>query len=127
RDGRSEDAIDVLDLILRAELDTKKKLEQHRADQAAEKAAAAKARADAAAAKAAQLAQQRTLDRRGKRADLERAAVRGLIPLDRVAELYAAEFDDDTAAILMGLLEDDRATYVAQQTAREDAKKRAAV
>jgi hypothetical protein len=127
RDGRSEDAIDVLDLLLRDEIDKQKDAEQHRADQAAEKAAAAKVRADAAAAKKAQLDAQRALERRGNRATLERAAIRGLIPLDRVAEIYAATVDADTAGIYMALLEDDRQQYLDQQQARDEAKKRGAV
>jgi len=126
REGYEPFAIDALDLQLRKQIDDRKTIEQHRADQAAERAAAAKARAAVVAAKQAALEAQRAIDRRGKRADLERAAVRGLIPLDRVAEIYGAEFDADAAAILMQLLEGDRQAYLDEQQRRADATKRAA-
>jgi hypothetical protein len=66
------------------------------------------------------------LARRGPEADLERAAIRGKIPIDRVAEVYAAHYDDDTVQLLVGLLEDDRQAYLDQQQRAEDARKRGA-
>jgi hypothetical protein len=58
---------------------------------------------------------------RGRAADLEQAAIRGLIPIARVAEVWAADFDGETVEILTALLEDKRAAYVAQQAARDAA------
>jgi hypothetical protein len=127
REGRTEDAIDVLDLLLRHDLDKAKDAAALRAQLAAERADEKKKRDAAAAARRAELEAKRALERRGREADLERAAIRGLIALDRVAEIYAAEFDDETAGILLELLEADRAAYVAQQTARDEAAKRGAV
>ena len=126
RDGYEDAAVTVLELQLRKKIDDKKTIAQHREDLEAARAAEKAARAAAAAARRAEIEAERALKRRGQRADLERAAVRGLIPLDRVAEVYAAQFDADTAAVYMALLEDERQAYVDQQQARADAAKRAA-
>jgi hypothetical protein len=124
RDGRDDEAITVLELMLRAELDAKKDVEEHRreleAQRAAEKAARERAALDRKAAADARLA----LDRRGRIGDLEQAYVRGLIPLDRVRELYAATYDGDTVAVLDELLQSRRVEYVARQEAAEKAKTR---
>jgi hypothetical protein len=127
RDGRDEEAITVLELMLRRELDKESDLEKLRADQAAERAAEKLARAAELAKRKAEIDASRTLARRGSEADLEAAAIRGLIPIARVAEVYAAKYDGDTVAILVDDLTARRADYVAQLQAAEDARKRAAV
>ena len=127
RENRTEDAVTALELLLRFEVDKQKKIEQHRDDVAAERAAEKQARLDAAAAKKAEQEAARALDRRGRRADLERAAVLGLVPFSRVAELYAATYDPDTAATLLELLEIDRQAYLTGQAARKAAADRGAV
>jgi hypothetical protein len=127
RDGRDEEAITVLELMLRRELDKESDLEKLRADQTAERTAEKLARAAELAKRKAEIDAARKLARRGSEADLEAAAVRGLIPIARVAEVYAAKYDGDTVAILVDDLTARRADYIAQLQAAEDARKRAAV
>ena len=127
RDGRTDDAIDALELMLRTEVDNAKTLAEHRADQAAERAAEKAAKATAAAEKKAAVEAKQALERRGKVGDLERAAIRGLITVDRVKEIYDATYDGDTVDILMASLAANRQAYLDQQTARADAIKRAGV
>lgn len=126
RENRTEDAIDALDLLLRAELDRARSVADHAADLAAEKARAAEAAAAARQAKLDEAARRQALARRGTEGDLERAAIRGLIPLSRVEELYAAKYDGDTVAILLEDLEARRQVYLAAEQRRADAVKRAA-
>jgi len=122
-----DDEINALDLQLRWEISKERDLAALRDEQAKERAAA-KAAADLARQqKLAAVAAQRALDRRGSEADLEAAAIRGLIPLARVEEVYRAKYDPDTVDALLGTLADKRTAYVAQQQAADDAKRRAAV
>lgn len=126
RDGYDTDAVIALELLLRHELDEQKSVEELRERQAQERAEE-KARKEAAAAeKRAQIERERALSRRGSIGDLERAAVRGLITLDRLEEVLAADYDSDTVAILLELVEIDRLAYLAQQKKRDDAVQRAA-
>lgn len=118
RDGRDDEAIDVLELMLRVKLDDKKTAAQHRQELDAQRAAAQKARELAALQKKAAHDAQLAAAARGKASDLEQAAIRGLIPVARVAEVWAQDFDAETVDILVALLEDKRAAYVAQQAAR---------
>jgi SOS response regulatory protein OraA/RecX len=127
RDGRDEEAITVLELMLRRELDKEADIARLRQEQAEERAAEKAARAVELAKRKAEIEAARKLARRGSEADLEAAAVRGLIPIARVAEVYAAKYDGDTVAILTDDLTARRADYVAQQKAADDARKRAAV
>ncbi len=126
REGRDEPAVLVLELMLRAELDAEKQIAQHRADAEAERQAERDARAAAAAEKKAQLEADRALKRRGSASDLERAVVRGLIPIARYVEVVGASFDADTVDILVGLVEDDRQRFLDQQRKADDAAQRAA-
>lgn len=126
RDGRDDEAIDVLDLLLRAELDTAKTIAQHKADVERQRAEEKAARDAAAAKRAAELAAAEALKERGSEATLEAAAIRGLIPLSRVEEIYGAKYDADTVAIYLGLLQAKRDDYVAQQAAAAAAKTQAA-
>jgi hypothetical protein len=66
----------------------------------------------------------RALARRGSEADLERAVVRGLIPMARLEEVYAAHYDPDTVAILVAGIEQDRVDAVARKKARDEAEQR---
>jgi hypothetical protein len=126
REGYTEAAIDVKDLMLRARLDKEKKIEQHRVDIAAERAAEKAARDKETAIKRAQLEADRTRKRRGNPGDLERAVVRGLIPIERYVEVIAPEYDADTVDILRRAVEADRVDYIAQQQRAADALQRAA-
>jgi hypothetical protein len=125
QENRTPDAIDVLDLMLRAELDTKKSAADHKAELAAAKATAAtqkladaQAKKDAADAKAA-------IQRLGPPAQLENAYIRGLIPIDRVEQIYSARYDAGAVDALIADLQDKRQAYVAQQQRAADAAKRA--
>lgn len=126
RAGYPDDEVTALELQLRYELDRDKAIAEHRAALEAERAAERQARADAAAKRKADIDAERALQRRGSEADLERAVVRGLIPIARLEEVYRAHYDDDAVNFLVDLVESDRAAYVTQQQARDDAAKRAA-
>jgi len=119
--------VDALDLQLRADMDKAKTIAQHRAELAAERAAAAAQRAAEKAAKLLQVQAAAALAKRGTEAQLQDAAIRGLIPLARVEEVYSAKYDPDTVTILMDDLAAKRQDYVARQQAAADAVKRAAV
>lgn len=116
----------TLELLLRKKLDAKTDIEKHRADVAAERAADKAAKQAIADDKRAQVEAERALHRRGSLADLNRAVVRGLIPIARFTEVLNAQYDPDTVAILVGLVEGDRQTYLAQQELAAQAKQRAA-
>jgi hypothetical protein len=126
REGYAPDDADALELRLRVRLQKEAKADDERKRLAAERA---KAQADAAAARQKRLDEleaQRALHARGSIADLRRAVARGLIPLDRLAEVLRAEYDDDTVQMLLELAEQDRADFVAQQQRADEARKRAA-
>lgn len=117
---------DALELLLRKELDDKRTADEHRHQLAADRAAAAAAKAQAAAAKKAEIDAARALKQRGSIAALEQAYIRGLIPIERLAEVLAPDFDADTVRIYLADVEDRRHVYVAQQQHAADAAKRAA-
>jgi len=56
---------------------------------------------------------------------LNRAAIRGLIPFARVEEVLSAQYDADTVSIMIGLLEQDRQTYLEDQARADEARQRA--
>jgi hypothetical protein len=126
REGYPLDDVTALELQLRWEVDKQKSIDEHRAELDADRAAVKAARDAAAAARRAQIDAERALARRGSEADLERAAVHGTIPIDRVAEVYAAHYDEDTVAILVDELEGARQAYLDEQAARDAAKQRGA-
>jgi hypothetical protein len=126
RDGYTPDAVTAKELLLRWELDKQKSVDQHRAELEAERAAAQALRDKAAQARLAQVEAQRALQRRGSMAELSRAAVRGVIPIARVAEVLSADYDADTVGILVSLVEADRQTYLMQQQKAAAAEQRAA-
>lgn len=115
RAGYEPDAVAIKELMLRKELDEKRALEELRAEQAAERAAELERRNQARAEREAALEAERALARRGDEADLEAAAIRGLIPLARVGELYSARYDADTVGVLLELLESKRLEYLERQ------------
>lgn len=126
RAGRSPDAIDALELLLRKRLDDKATIAEHKQAIADARAAAAKAKADAAALHAQTVqdaAQRKAL---GSLNTLERAVVHGLIPIDRLEALLTLEFPADTVAVYVADVEQRRANYVAQQKRAADVAKRAA-
>lgn len=126
REGYSDDDALTLELLLRGEMDKDVAIEKARADALAERAAAQQAKADAAAKKLADVEAERALQKRGSVSDLSRAVVRGLIPIARLEEVLTADYDADTVTILVGLVEDDRQKYLAQQKQADDARQAAA-
>lgn len=126
REGYTDQAITVLDLMLRWEIDKQTSIEKHRADLDAERALEKQARDAAAAAKRAQVEADAAAKRRGSPASLERAVVRGLIPIARYTEALGADYDPDTVQILVDLVEGDRQTYLAQQAKAAAAAQRVA-
>jgi len=126
REGYPEEEATALELLYIAKRDAKANVEAERKRIAAEKAAEKAAKAKAAADKQAQLEAERALHARGSISDLRRAYARGLIPLSRLDEVLRAQYDADTVATLEQDADVDRAAYVAQQKAADDAKQRAA-
>lgn len=126
RDGYVPEAIAALDLELRDELAAVHDLAERRAAAEAAKAAARAERDAEATARRDELERRRALDRRGDENTLEAAAVRGLVPIARVEELYRARYDDETAGIYVALLEERRGAYLEEQRRRDDTVKRAA-
>jgi len=126
REGRDETAVTVLELLLRQELDAKKSIADHKAELAQEKAdAAAKKQADALAKK--QAADAKAAEAQlGPPAQLEAAYIRGLIPLDRVEQVYRGRYDAGAVDALLALVEAKRQDYVDQQAKAAAAKQRAA-
>lgn len=117
---------DALELLLRKELDDKKAVADHKAEMATERAAAAAAKKAAAAEKQQQINDARALKQRGSIATLEQAYIRGLIPIERVADVLTHDFDADTVQIYLADLQDRRAAYATKQQAAAAAAKRAA-
>jgi hypothetical protein len=122
---RDDDAL-TLELLLRAELDADFQADKAREEAAAERAAAKAARDQVAKQRLADVEAERARRARGSIADLSRAVVRGLIPIARLEEVLAADYDADTVGILVGLVEDDRHRYLAQQQKADDARQAAA-
>lgn len=127
RDGYEDTAIFQLELLLRAELNEDATTAAHAQAQVVERATEKAARDAAAKARKAQIDAERALHRRGSLATLERAVVRGLIPVARYAEVLNAEYDADTVQIMVDLLEQARTDYLDQQARAADARKRAGV
>lgn len=124
--GYDDASIGVLELLLRATLndaeDAKRAKEQQAAEKAAEKAQKA---ADDAARKAAIEAERAVTE--PSLSQVERAVVRGLVGTDYYATFLASQkYDSPTIGFLVGLVEQQRAEYVAQQQAAADAAARAA-
>ena len=126
REGYTDEAVTVLELLLRHEIDEKTSIEKHRQQLEAERAREKALRDEAAAARKTEIERDRALKRRGPLSDLERAAVRGLIPFARVEEVLREDYDVDTVEILVSLMEEDRQKYLAQLAAADEARKRAA-
>ena len=124
-DGYDEEAVLALELYLETQLNADADVAALRKQKADELAAEQKTKADAAAAKQKAVDEARALARRGSLADLRRAVVTGLIPTSRYAEVLTPQYDADTVATLVALVEQDRAAYVAQQQKAADAAKRA--
>jgi hypothetical protein len=126
REGYDDDDALTLELLLRAELDADFQADKAREEAAAERAAAKAARDQVAKQRLADVEAERARRARGSIADLSRAVVRGLIPIARLEEVLAADYDADTVGILVGLVEDDRHRYLAQQQKADDARQAAA-
>lgn len=124
-DGYDAGAVLALELLLETELDDKADVAKLRA--AKEDAAAAEkaAKANAARARAAEAEAAHLLARRGSLADLRRAVVRGLVSIDRLAEVLRPQFDPDTVDIYLALVVDERTAYTTQLAAAAAAKARA--
>lgn len=127
REAYPPDEAVTLELLLRKEKNDKADLEDARKKILAARDQAAADKLAAAQAKKAAVDAQRALARRGSLADLDRAAVRGLIPFSRVEEVLGAQYDPDTVSVLLSLLEADRQKFLAQQQAAADALQRASI
>jgi hypothetical protein len=127
REGRTDDAVAALELLLRFEIDKAKAIADHRRDMEAERAREKAAREAARAKREAERDAARALRRRGSEADLEDAAIRGLIPIGRVEDVYRPRYDPDTVAILIADVEDRKLAYDARRAAAAAAAARAAV
>lgn len=125
REGYPDEEAFALELRLRTKIDKETGLEEQRARVQAERAEEKRVRDEAAAKRKADVEAERALHRRGSLADLDRAAVRGLISFSRVEEVLAAEYDPDTVGIMVSLLETDRQAYLDGQRRAEEAKQRA--
>jgi hypothetical protein len=125
REGYPDEDVLVLELLLRHELDERAKAEELRAAALAERAAERAQRDAEKAARRAEIERERAEARRGPLGPLEQAAIRGLIPIARVEEVYAFDYDGDTVGILVELLEDRRQDYIAAEQGREEAVQRA--
>lgn len=125
RDGYTDDAVTALELLLRHELDEQARIEDLRERQAEERDAEQQRRANERARKAAEAEAELALQRRGRAGDLQRAVVRGLIPVSRLVEVLSARYDPDTVDILVESVELDRLQYLEQQQQRDEAAKRA--
>lgn len=126
RAGFTDDDATTLELLLRYEMDKLIAIEKQRETVAAERALEQIARDQAKLDRKAQIETERALQARGAESDLERAAVRGLIPFSRVEEVFRAKYDADTVGILLSIVEDDRQAFLAAQQRAEDARQRAA-
>lgn len=126
REGYPQDEAFALELRLRAIIDDQTALEEHRRQLEEERAAKEAARLLAEQQRLAKLEAERLLHRRGSIADLSRAVVRGLITIARLTEVLTPQYDADTVAFLVGLVEADRTAYLEQQQRAEEARQRAA-
>jgi hypothetical protein len=127
REGYPPEEALALEIRLRMKIDKQVQVDEARQQAEADRAAADQARAAAAAARQADVDAARALHRRGTLADLARAVVRGLIPITRYEEVVGADYDADTVAILTGLVEGDRQTFLDQQQRADDARQRATI
>jgi hypothetical protein len=123
--GYPEDDVMALELQLRWEMDRTRKAEELRAAAVAERALEEQDRAAAAAARKLEIEAERARRARGPLAKLERAAIRGLIPIDRYAEVLQPDYDAETVGILVDLVEGDRQAYLEQQARAAEAAQRA--
>jgi len=126
REGYPPEDVIALELQLRFELDRAKAIEDHRRELLEQRAAEKAAREAALAVRRAQIEAERALARRGGESDLERAVIRGQIPIARLEELYRARYDPDTVQILIGLVEADRVEYLERLEAAAEARQRGA-
>src|SRR5579864_843936 len=126
RENYSSDAIDVLDILLRQKVTGQQDAAQHKADIANEKAAAAQTKAAAAAQKKSEIDAARQLKAQGSIAELEHAAVIGLIPISRLEQILDPQFTADTVQIYVDDVTQKKAAYDALQQKKADAATRAA-
>jgi hypothetical protein len=126
REGRTSDAVDVLDLVLRLKLQKASDAVTAKQQLATEKAAAAKTKADATAAKTAEVAAARQLKAQGSEAELAHAVITGLIPMDRLVQILTPQFTPDTVQIYVADITQKKAAYDALQQKKQDAATRAA-
>jgi hypothetical protein len=125
REGYPPEDVLALELLLETSIKAGADVEKLRAQKAADAKAAADAKDAADARKRADAEAAAALKRRGPVSELERAAVRGLIPIDRVAEVLRADYDADTVQIYLDDITAQRADYIANQKKAADAAARA--
>jgi hypothetical protein len=125
REGYPEDDVLALELQLRYEIDEATELREHRRQAAEDRALEQTERDAAAAARKAAVEADRAARARGPLSKLERAAVLGLIPFSRLEEVLAHDYDPDTVAILLDVVEAERAAYLEREARAAEAEKRA--
>lgn len=126
REGYPDEDVIVFELMLRKEINDRANAAELRAELELERAAERKAAELAKRLRAEELERERAEAKRGPVGALEQAAIRGLVPIARVLEVYAADYDPDAVDILAELLETKRAAYVANEQKGAAAEQRAA-
>ncbi len=126
REGYPPNDVIALELLLETNLKAGSDVEKLRAQKAADAEARQQAKDVADAKKKSDAEAAAALKRRGPLAELERAVVRGLIPIARMAEVLTADYDADTVQIYVDDVTGQRADYVANQKKADDAAARAA-
>lgn len=116
----------TLELLLLAELEKDADLAAARTEREAELDAERATRTAARAKREAEIEAERALARRGSLADLKRAVVRGLIPFARYEDVLRPQYDPDTVAILLAIVDDERAAFLEAEEQRAAALRRAA-
>jgi hypothetical protein len=124
RDGYAPEDIDALELSLLADMQADRDVAAARRQQEQERAQARAERAKERAAREAELRAKaaRTFP---SLAELARAAVRGLVPIDRYgAELVRLRYAPDDVEFLVAGVEAERAAFLAAETRKADADAR---
>lgn len=124
--GYSPEAAGVLELMLRDVLNDAEEARRVKAARDAELAAEKERKRIEAAERKAALEAERAVTEPSLR-QIERAVIRGLLPMSAYdAFLREAKYSTETIGFLVGLLEQERVEYVADQERRAEAAARAA-
>lgn len=126
RDGYPSDDVIALELQLRYELDREKAIADHRAELEAQRTDERRVRDEERAKRRAEVEADRARARRGPLSTIERAVIRGKVPMSRLEEILVPLYDADTVSIIVSLVEDERLAYAEQQKRRDEAEQRGA-